>query len=109
MKIKGKTYKERCTDQLNKWVDGNPIHNNIDNECCPDFSCCKSELLQPRKIRETFKEVSIKADKEEFNPNYHPYDDAKMGMLSSFLAPVVSSALSGKNIHIAGQSKTELN
>jgi hypothetical protein len=34
------SYKARTYTQLYKWVNGNPIHNDVDNECCPDFSCC---------------------------------------------------------------------
>ena len=46
--IKEKTYKERDLYQLDEWVKGNPIHNNVDDECCPDFSCCRPELLAPK-------------------------------------------------------------
>ena len=53
---KGKTYKERCDYQLSEWVKGNLIHNTTDGECCPDFSCCRPELLQPKEIRLIFKE-----------------------------------------------------
>lgn len=34
------SYKSRAYKQLYEWVNGNSIHNDIDNECCPDFSCC---------------------------------------------------------------------
>ena len=34
------SYKARSYTQLYEWVNGNFIHNSIDNECCPDFSCC---------------------------------------------------------------------
>lgn len=34
------SYKARSYTQLYEWVNGNSIHNSIDNECCPDFSCC---------------------------------------------------------------------
>jgi hypothetical protein len=34
------TYKSRTLKQCYEWVNGNSIHNFIDNECCPDFSCC---------------------------------------------------------------------
>lgn len=34
------SYKVRSYKQLYEWVNGNPIHNDIDKECCPDFSCC---------------------------------------------------------------------
>jgi len=38
-------YQERCIAQLRRWVDGNPKHNEIDDECCPDFSCCHPNLF----------------------------------------------------------------
>lgn len=50
-----KNYKERCEEQLDEWVKGNPIHNKIDDECCPDFSCCKPELLASDEHRKAFK------------------------------------------------------
>jgi len=28
-------------EQLTEWVKGNSIHNKEQDECCPDFSCCK--------------------------------------------------------------------
>ena len=107
MRILGEDYKDRCMFQLDEWVKGNPIHNDTDDECCPDFSCCKPDYLQPLEIRETFKAVCIKADEEEFNPDYHPYDDAKMGMLMSFLGGLVSSEFPDKNINII-DGKTEM-
>jgi hypothetical protein len=35
-------------EQLAQWVKGKPIHGA---ECCPDFSCCDPELLQPERVR----------------------------------------------------------
>lgn len=100
MELQGNNYKERCNRQLEEWVKGNPIHNTTDDECCPDFSCCKPEFLQPLEIRKTFKEVCKKADEEGFNPEYHPYDDAKMGMLMSFMGNAMNKAFSEKKVHI---------
>lgn len=54
-------YKERREIQLKNWLEGISIHNHTDNECCPDYSCCKPELLQPVKIRKEY----IKADEEQ--------------------------------------------
>ncbi len=45
MELNGNTYKERCDNQLEEWVKGISIHNTKDEECCPDFSCCKPEFL----------------------------------------------------------------
>lgn len=88
MEIKGKNYRERCNYQLKQWVDGNSIHNKIDDECCPDFSCCIPQLKQPKEIRETFKAVCDKGD-----------EDTEMGMLMDFLGK--GAALMGqKDVYI---------
>lgn len=100
MDLKGNNYKERSNNQLEEWVKGNPIHNKVDKECCPDFSCCKPEALQPKDIRETFKGVCLKADEEGFNKEYHPYYDTKIAMLMGFLGNSFSDELSAKKVHI---------
>jgi hypothetical protein len=64
-------------EQLDRWVDGDPVHNHnrwisiVDDdnkvvgrrkleggECCPDFSCCHPELLAPPEVRQAFKAAS---------------------------------------------------
>ncbi len=97
--IKGNTRKERCEHQLNEWVKGNPVHNKTDDECCPDFSCCNPQALQPKEIRIVFVEVNKKADHEPFNPDHHPYEDARMGMLMGFLGNAVNK-YTEKKVHI---------
>ena len=67
MEIKGDTYKERCLLQLDEWVNGNPIHNKVDDECCPDFSCCKPEFLADELTRQTFKAAYLKGDEDTTN------------------------------------------
>lgn len=44
-------YRLSCIRQLWLWVFGKSTHNNITDECCPDFSCCNSELKEPFKNR----------------------------------------------------------
>jgi hypothetical protein len=44
----------RMEFQLEMWVQGKPHHNYMDNCCCPDFSCCIPDLLQPVEVRKTF-------------------------------------------------------
>lgn len=39
-------YKERVKAQTLKWAMGQPHHNKIDNECCPDFSCCYLDMFE---------------------------------------------------------------
>lgn len=45
----------RAEAQLTEWVKGNSIHNEVDDECCPDFSCCQPELLVDVEFRKLFK------------------------------------------------------
>jgi hypothetical protein len=89
MSLKGKTYRERLDNQLEEWVKGNPIHNTVENECTPDFSCCNKSLLQPEIIRTTF----AKADSE-----------TQMKMLMQFLSNGILSAHPDAKIHITDGS-----
>jgi len=43
-------------EQTRRWVAGESVHNGVrpDGECCPDFSCCRPELLQPVEVRRAF-------------------------------------------------------
>jgi len=56
------------SEQLQRWVDGDPVHNNEHpagiegGECCPDFSCCKPELLAPPEVRQAFKKAHDEGD-----------------------------------------------
>lgn len=59
-------------EQLASWVEGKPIH--LPEQCCPDFSCCRPELLAPKEVREVFA-AAYKADNEA----------VKMRMLMGFL------------------------
>ena len=43
--IKGDTYRARLISQSKLWLDGHPIHNSVDSECCIDFSCCEPDLF----------------------------------------------------------------
>ncbi len=102
MEIKGDTYKERSNYQLAEWVKGNSIHNDIDDECCPDFACC-SNIKTDKIIREAFKGVCEKADEEGFNPDHHPWYDAKMAMLMGYLGNMANNEVPDKKVYIAGE------
>jgi hypothetical protein len=41
-------------EQLQGWLAGEPRCPNDRGECCPDFSCCKPQLLQPLEVRRQF-------------------------------------------------------
>jgi len=74
-------------EQLNLWVEGQSIHNDELGECCPDFSCCRPELLAPKEVREIFRHAYLKGNEE-----------TTMRLLMEFLA----KSLVGQNVYIAG-------
>lgn len=46
-----------CGEQTRRWVEGESLHSDhrsLGEECCPDFSCCNPELLQPVEVRRAF-------------------------------------------------------
>ena len=96
MSIRGSSYAERVKFQLDEWKRGNSIHNDVDDECCPDFSCCKPELLASKEKRETFCAVVEKGD-----------EDTKMGMLMEFLGRGMAEI--GKDVYISGNHFVEDN
>ena len=38
-------YYERARNQSLAWAQGRPYHEPINDECCPDFSCCEPDLF----------------------------------------------------------------
>lgn len=40
------SYHLRAEAQSLAWAQGSPYHNVIDDECCPDFSCCHPDLFE---------------------------------------------------------------
>ena len=44
-------YKERVKAQTLKWAQGCPYHNRIDDECCPDFSCCVPDMFEKDEVK----------------------------------------------------------
>ena len=36
-------YQKRAHQQCVEWAQGKSVHNVVDDECCPDFSCCVPE------------------------------------------------------------------
>ncbi len=68
-------YSGRCEAQLQEWVAGRAVHNAVDNECCPDFSCCGSQMVAI-EVRLAFKRAT---------------DYERLGMLGSFLGGMLKS------------------
>lgn len=52
-------------EQLNKWVNGENVHNPTRDECCPDFACCQpNNHFSPElraKFLKTYKEGGAEA------------------------------------------------
>lgn len=49
------TAEQRAMIQLELWRRGHPVHNDIDNMCCPDFSCCRGKQhMANDRLREMF-------------------------------------------------------
>ena len=84
-------------EQLQLWLDGKPVHGakygderdiEEDGECCPDFSCCRPDLLWPYEVRKRFVEANQKK---------------RNGMLFSSMASLVREVEeeTGKKVEIA--------
>jgi len=78
-------------EQLESWVAGKSIHNIERDECCPDFSCCCSEINTPIEDRKLFLEATLIKD--------HSVIDA---MLMGFLNNAIGF-MTNKKVYIAGQ------
>ena len=74
-------------DQLALWLRGESVHNADRGECCPDFSCCKPELLAPKDEREAFVKLGEKG---------------RMGLLGAFLGRAIELAGKGEKIYVIG-------
>ncbi len=58
-------YADAAAFQLREWAEGRPWHNpwspdgsygedSRDGECCPDFSCCRPDLIWNKERRYAF-------------------------------------------------------
>lgn len=80
--------RQRTAKQLEAWVDGEAKHNEVDGECCPDFSCCNDDVTTPKETRERFGRAIAEGDEE-----------TKMQMLEMFLGGAFATM--GKTVYIA--------
>ena len=44
--VERRAYRSRARRQALQWAFGICEHNHVDDECCPDFSCCRPELFE---------------------------------------------------------------
>ncbi len=86
------------TEQLEKWVAGNPVHNgkrgDPNTECCPDFSCCGGEIAD-LETRQRFQKAFLEGDRE-----------TKNAMLGIFLGKMLASHRPNVNVYLAGDAET---
>lgn len=52
MILSGATYQDRVKEQYRLWMNGQSVHNDLDGECCLDFSCCMEGMETPKEERE---------------------------------------------------------
>ena len=81
-----------ATKQLNDWVIGISNHDNVLDQCCPDFSCCGGKLA-PEEARMKFATAFYNDDKK-----------TQYSMLGEFLGGMLADKLPEKKVHIAGES-----
>lgn len=90
--FEGMTDRESVQHQLNEWVKGNPLHNTVRDECCPDFSCCGNKMMD-KELRLKFEKAHDEGDGE-----------TEMNILGMALSGLTASI--DKNVHIAGEDTT---
>lgn len=74
-------------EQLEKWLNGESVHDHEINECVPDFTCCNGQPISLEPVRQRFCKAVNDGD-----------DKTKFEMLGMFLA----NAMSGVQIYAAG-------
>lgn len=92
--IEGDTRQERCLSQLKHWVNGKSIHNFVDGECCPDFSCCRPKMLMHIEDRKRFMKAYINGDRK-----------TEMAILGMALSGLASET--GKTVRISWEKPIE--
>jgi len=76
--------------QLELWVAGESVHNDATGECCPDFSCCKPDLLWPKADRVKFAEATIYED-----------EDTRMSMMARSIEALANREFPGCDIEVS--------
>ena len=79
-------------EQLNLWVDNKSVHDDEQDQCCPDFSCCNKEINTPPEIKELFRDAYLRNNEE-----------LQYQLLLKFLGAAISTLPNGKKVYIAGE------
>lgn len=73
--------------QLELWVEGKSVHDDEQDWCCPDFSCCQPDFLAPEHERRIFLEA---------------YQRGNNIVMDSMLAEFLGRAISSQKVYVAG-------
>jgi hypothetical protein len=90
-------------EQVRLWaIEDKSVHNNDipwlkGGECCPDFSCCKPELLAPKEVRMLFYKADMEGDTKTTSR-----------LLGEFLSRLIEFAVPKKKVHIAGLTEQRM-
>ncbi len=76
-------------EQLEQWVKGISVHNPTRDECCPDFSCCRPNLMAPEEQRRRFAE--------------HP--EQRGAMLGMFLGAMLADSKLDDRAQVVGDTQ----
>ena len=78
-------------EQLDKWVAGESVHDHENDQCCPDFSCCRPDLAAHIGDREIFQKYFLEGN-----------DCGTMTMLTGFLMKSLEKA--NVKVHIVSEN-----
>lgn len=79
-------------EQLKLWLRGKSVHNQKENECCPDFSCCVPEC-----------EASLEEKLDFCNAWLKGNHDIISGMMMMFLSGmIIARGLDKDGVHVPG-------
>lgn len=60
-----KGYLKRKYKQLIHWMDGFSLHNHVDDECCPDFTCCANILPDDEDAKKMVYQIFMEENYKE--------------------------------------------
>lgn len=58
-------YKDAARQQLILWLNGRSVHNAVNGECLPDFSCCYPDLAWSQERRNEYARADHDAIRKE--------------------------------------------
>lgn len=70
------------SEQLKEWLDGNSIHDEEDNICVPDYSCCYPNMTTNTHNKQMFAKAWIEGD-----------EDALAEMVEDFTAKLLGTVI----------------